>query len=300
VSKKRYEIIVVKNFTDEYIDRKLEELGIINVNTAFHSLGEKIVIGVDKAQGNIISILEDDDLFLPNKIEKVLKMFNNYNIGYYHNSYVHIDTKQRILGYPIKLNKPLLLIQQRDKQKYVDKLIFKYYSIYNNSFISIDKSIIIKNKNYIKNFTYALDIFLFYAGIASDKGIYFDTEVLTKQRIHKLNSKVRDDNFESWLLKMRDRLKISIKEFTLISEFLKEQNISSKFVNFMISDRKICLARLPNECSPKENLGIKDILNYIDFHRKSIRDILQLLLIFAPKKFRLDAAKRWYETEVSL
>ncbi|WP_048051887.1 glycosyltransferase family A protein [Saccharolobus islandicus] len=41
VSKKRYEIIVVKNFTDEYIDRKLEELGIINVNTVFHSLGEK-------------------------------------------------------------------------------------------------------------------------------------------------------------------------------------------------------------------------------------------------------------------
>ncbi|WP_016732392.1 hypothetical protein [Saccharolobus islandicus] len=53
------------------IDRKLEELGIINVNTAFHSLGEKIVIGVDKAQGNIISILEDDDLFLSNKIEKI-------------------------------------------------------------------------------------------------------------------------------------------------------------------------------------------------------------------------------------
>jgi glycosyltransferase involved in cell wall biosynthesis len=298
ISRKHYEILVVKNFKDDYIDNKLEDLGIINIITETKSLGGKIVLGVHEARGEIISILEDDDLFLPNKIEKVIKVFsnNNYNISYYHNSYVHINEEGKILSCPIKLNHPLLLNIREEKIRYIRKLFSDYYTIYNNSSISIERSVIMRNKEYIKKLTYALDIFLYYSSILSNKGAFFDTEILTKQRIHKFNTKVRDENFYKWLSKMKERLENSIEEFTLIQKFLIENKIDDKIIRLIIADRKVCLARLPNGYA-RRNLNIKDLFYYVIFHKRNIKDILQLFLIIAPNTFRLKSSKKWYEVE---
>lgn len=72
-----YEIVVIKNFIDSDLDKRIIELSEIygvNVNILFSSserLGEKIIRAVDVSSGSQIVFLEDDDLFTEKKLEKV-------------------------------------------------------------------------------------------------------------------------------------------------------------------------------------------------------------------------------------
>ena len=63
--KDEYEIIVVKNFEDENIDRFLEEHSVRNIIVKEEPLSAKIVKGVEESRGEVISFLDDDDLWLP-------------------------------------------------------------------------------------------------------------------------------------------------------------------------------------------------------------------------------------------
>ena len=56
---------------------------------------------------------------------------NNYNISYYHNSYVHINEEGKILSCPIKLNHPLLLNIREEKIR-GSVLMQSSYSILNS------------------------------------------------------------------------------------------------------------------------------------------------------------------------
>ncbi|MCW1311663.1 MAG: glycosyltransferase family A protein, partial [Candidatus Rehaiarchaeum fermentans] len=88
-----YEIIVVKNFENQEIDELIRKNEIINLKSESNSLiGEDLALGIEKAKGEIICFLEDDDLFYPNKLEYVYNLFNNVkNLGYYKNNYFPIN-----------------------------------------------------------------------------------------------------------------------------------------------------------------------------------------------------------------
>ena len=60
-----YEVIVVKNFRDEAIDRELEERGVVNLYSNDVSQGGKVHEALEVAKGDVVSLLEDDDEFLP-------------------------------------------------------------------------------------------------------------------------------------------------------------------------------------------------------------------------------------------
>jgi glycosyltransferase involved in cell wall biosynthesis len=71
--KDEYEIIVVKNFEDERIEKFLEERNVKNIVTKEEPLGAKIFKGVEESRGEVVSFLDDDDLWLPQKLEIVKK-----------------------------------------------------------------------------------------------------------------------------------------------------------------------------------------------------------------------------------
>jgi len=90
----RYEVLVVKYELDcgKEIDKKLEELGVRVINTKEVSLGAKIAVGAEKANGDVLAFLEDDDLFLPGKLSRLYEAFNkDKKIGYYHNEMIFFD-----------------------------------------------------------------------------------------------------------------------------------------------------------------------------------------------------------------
>ena len=91
LDRKHYEIILIKNFRDDSIDKYTEENNIKNI-IMDGTVGEFLNAAIIKSQGNIISFLDDDDLFAKYKLEYVYNLFNNSdNLVYYHNNFIPIN-----------------------------------------------------------------------------------------------------------------------------------------------------------------------------------------------------------------
>ena len=76
LDKNKYEILVITN-----VDLP-ERDGIRIMKTNERWYGASIVQAINNARGEVISILDDDDLFLPNKLEVVYKVFKeNKDLG---------------------------------------------------------------------------------------------------------------------------------------------------------------------------------------------------------------------------
>ena len=83
--RKYYEIIVVKNFIDSDIDKYINDNNIKNIFSNDISLSGKSVEAIKSSHGEIISFLDDDDMFYNNKLEYIYDLFkNNINLVYYH------------------------------------------------------------------------------------------------------------------------------------------------------------------------------------------------------------------------
>ena len=70
-------MIVVKNFRDDDIDRALDEWGITNLHSGSTGVGAKVAEALGVARGDVIALLDDDDEFLPGKLEAVLRAFSS-------------------------------------------------------------------------------------------------------------------------------------------------------------------------------------------------------------------------------
>ncbi|MEM4092970.1 MAG: glycosyltransferase family 2 protein [Conexivisphaerales archaeon] len=92
----KYEVIVVKNYSD--YDDWLAERGVRSIVTQENNVGYKYVIGAEEAKGEVISFLDDDDLFLPHKLV-VSYAFKNNIVGY-HNEMTMVNEEIR----PLVLN----------------------------------------------------------------------------------------------------------------------------------------------------------------------------------------------------
>jgi len=92
IPRNQYEIIVVKGFEDTQLDNRLSKLADKILFVPEKSHGKKIFATFNESKGNIIFLLDDDDEFVPDKLEKVRQIFANYsNISFLHNSIIKID-----------------------------------------------------------------------------------------------------------------------------------------------------------------------------------------------------------------
>jgi len=58
-----------------------EREGVRIVKSNEQNIREMIAQGILNSEGKIVSLLDDDDLFLLNKLEVVYNVFNKYNIS---------------------------------------------------------------------------------------------------------------------------------------------------------------------------------------------------------------------------
>ncbi len=100
------EVIVVKYYQDEKIDNYIKEnfpnYKIINLdpNGPDRYCGSALAIGIKEASSNLIFILDDDDMFVENKISRILEVVKDIKDDEYlifHKIMIIQDDKERSL-----------------------------------------------------------------------------------------------------------------------------------------------------------------------------------------------------------
>lgn len=82
ISRIDLEIIVVTNSDISSFNLDADQV----IYTSERSIGQKLFLGINASHSEILFFLEDDDCFLPTKIETILPFFSNEHIGYVHNN----------------------------------------------------------------------------------------------------------------------------------------------------------------------------------------------------------------------
>lgn len=237
----RYEIIVVKNFSDPYIDEYLLNHGIINVLSTNTGIGKKFTEGLLLSTGEIACLLEDDDIFLKHKLNEVYHTFTSHpNLIYYHNNAAFIDE----IGVPMRnfstvtfrkiSNIGDLYVKNEDKDDAVFKL-FGLGAYWNNSCISIRKSHFLDSLGTLSNIKTIFDGAIFFSALCSKGDILLTGNVLNYYRVNR--------NSATKIAKLDDKAHAGISASNLEDNLIIESMVSeslgkeSKTFERLIADR---------------------------------------------------------------
>lgn len=190
LDKSLFEVILVKNFDLSEIEALEVKLNLVILNSNDDSLvGDDLMRGITIARGEIITFLDDDDMFSDTKLETVLKIFNDEpSLIYYHNSQYFTVYDQRRNNNRRNFRK---VLKTKDIRNNLAKLIKKYgpSSFYFNlSSISIRKDAYIGNVKYLLHLPDHPDDFFFFIGLQMEGKFFFDNLQLTTYRVHLANT----------------------------------------------------------------------------------------------------------------
>ena len=165
---------------------KVARNGVKLIDTDTLAVGGKIALGVEQAKGQILSFLEDDDLFLESKLQVILDVFaKDANLGYLHNSFSVIDDKGAYIRdrkYKTAMS-TVYLSNESVSRKKISKVI-SHDKFHNMSSVSIKKEILVRNLQELSIVSLGPDAFMFYAALESGQYLLFLEEKLTMYRKH--------------------------------------------------------------------------------------------------------------------
>jgi len=183
ISRDRYEVIVVKNEEEKEVDDYARKHGAKVIISDDRWLGPKITQGLEEAKGDIISLLEDDDMFTNDKLAIVSNIFRKYKINYLHNHAIFIFDNGSSIPQPTRGIIPYSHFVTKDT---FDFEKYRY-------FIGLDSCISIKRDaidDDIKKMKITVDIFLTFSSLCRTKNemalIY--GESFTYYRVHNDNA----------------------------------------------------------------------------------------------------------------
>jgi hypothetical protein len=293
-----YEVIVVKNFRDEAIDRQLEKWGVVNLYSDDVSQGGQVRDALGVARGDVISLLDDDDEFLPEKLERVYAAFRN-GVDYYHNGRVVVNEAGKVLR---KEGFSMLVKGDEEKARYAMQMI-THSSFGNSSSISVRKHIL--EKIDLKRCELFIDGFMFTAALLSAHVMIDDPCPLTLFRVHSQHVGVDLGSFEATqtkALKSHSRLLSDTAYLARLSRGTPYE----RAIKFLFLDKKLAWLALPERPRLGDHglnaLSVSDLIEWLSFLpylRHHLRYFTMRLLVPAlPKAARRAFAKFTFDLGV--
>ena len=216
-----YEIILVKNFSDEEIDSFLLENGVTNILVNDGSWGESLFTGINVSRGRIVAFLDDDDEFYPNKLSRVYEVFQTLKeVVYYHNSFELVSYKGDKLKSPLYSGQGMTKVISKHDQSGIIS-IFRRGLFSNLSSVAVSRELLIFNLKSIKGLQTAMDVFTFFMALDSGKKLYFDKAVLTKYYIRRQSAMHSIGDFEAFI---KSGIRESNNEFEAYKSLSKKLN----------------------------------------------------------------------------
>ena len=253
----KFEVIVVKNFDDKESDGIISRNGWKDVYNDDPYQGRMVLAGLEESRGEVITFLDDDDMYTNNRLEEVYKAFTSYDrLVYFHNSQARIDENGNVLERP-SLSKNIVggstVIVDVDKlrtfaKKYgmsivditADIILLKVRvrADVNSSSAAVKRDALEASAYLLKELPINIDNFVFVGSLRAGGLMYFTDEKLTLYRVHGENWScyaeiARSGSNETRLKRARAVIKM-IKAYRLIG---------SRLLNGSIN-RYLCLERL--------------------------------------------------------
>ncbi|MHB1439179.1 MAG: glycosyltransferase family 2 protein [Cuniculiplasma sp.] len=208
------EIIVVKNYSDEAIDKYLESKEVKNIYTEEVSFGKKLATGISNATGDCVIFLDDDDLMDPRRAEYIISIFNSdKELIFIHNNILviteegHPIKKQNIQ--PRKMNYEIFensVLDEHRWSKLLSSRVDWYVScmsmkrdyaesvnhIIRNSFRSLDKIMFMLSTSGGKKIALCSNRLTFYRRHESVTGLKTDLETFRKQKLNFTTESIKN------------------------------------------------------------------------------------------------------------
>ncbi|MFP3242946.1 glycosyltransferase family 2 protein, partial [Caldisphaera sp.] len=184
--KDKFEVIVVKNFEDQISDDIIRKNGWKDMVTNVIPQGGMIAIGLEESKGNIITFLDDDDLYREDRLEKIYKTFKSVpELIYFHNKQIYIDESGRPLnleyGKSFTIRLPPGIVDCR--LAFVEPGIF-----HNSSSIAVVRKPLDENKHLLELIRGSLDFFIAAIALNQRVGLLFESsERLTLYRVNTMS-----------------------------------------------------------------------------------------------------------------
>ena len=183
LTRDKYEVIVVKKEEDKEVDDYARKNGAKIIYDDSEKFGENVYNALLEAKGDIISLLNDDDMFTQNKLEEVYHIFKEERVSGIRNAHLYIDSNNNILFNPINDNNIYRYFVNR--YNYNHKKYFYLLGV--DSCISIRRELIDEDIKYQNRI---IDTYLTISAICKteDMKALFYGKPLTYYRIHSQNT----------------------------------------------------------------------------------------------------------------
>ena len=289
-----YEVIVVKNFQDDLIDSNLDRLGVRSFLSREQSVGAKMCEGLRLASSPVVTFLEDDDMYTAERLEAIAQSFAEDDVGYYHNSQIHIDQRGEVIQAAQQKTTHQGLVKLSNQLKHDTfrrRLSPDAYS--NTSSIAVSKDVLQHWENQLRMMRSAPDLFIFLCALLSDKGLVLDQRRLTMLRVHSQNTftmpELTSKSLGEYLKRQYERSKALLDDLEVMRglklNYAYSQDIMRRTVYWKVNQR---LFSPPGE-KHRTELALSEILFYVLSTRgyEALRRLRNVLLISLPDGVRL-------------
>jgi len=198
----RFEVIVVKNFEDKESDDIISRNGWKDLyeDSTYH--GRMVLAGLEESRSEVITFLDDDDMYVNSRLEEVYKAFTSFKrLVYFHNSQTIIDDNGNLLERPppsLPISKNLVggspIVIDVDKLRGLAKrynvsvadLVLKVRARadFNNSSLAVRRSALEVSAHLLRELPSSVDGFTFASSLRAGGLMYFTDERLTFYRVH--------------------------------------------------------------------------------------------------------------------
>ena len=204
LSKDKYEAIVVKDFEDSKVDSLIKEMGWKSVYSDEEYQGRMYINGLKEATGDIITFLDDDDTYAPNRLEYVYNIFTyNPDIGYLQHSRRQVGIDGNISpAFEAEASRNLVpqselkltwdMISKYKEHGYPDPIlyIFRNYRLHpdvNSTSIAVKRELLERHTNLLSELPYGPDCFFFASAITDKVSMFFSDANLSTRMYHGSN-----------------------------------------------------------------------------------------------------------------
>lgn len=184
--KEKYEIVLVKDFFKDSVDKLCDSSGIIKFECSSKSIGAMMAAGIKNSKGRVIAFLDDDDTFSPDKLSVLETVFvSDRNVAYYHNSHNLMNDKGIFTGRPLyRTLKSKLCIEHINLNLSALLGLFKFGPDFNSSSIAISREIADSCIDLLGELEIMPDSYFFYKSLSTNGKIILDDRILTNYRVH--------------------------------------------------------------------------------------------------------------------